>query len=149
MENLSAELARIVDATEPILRQVTDEESSRPALPGGWSRKQVLGHLIDSASNNHQRFVRASLADSLEFPSYDTNGCVRVQAPGSAAWPLLVSLWANYNRYLAHVIGNLPPDKLEVVCRIGHNAPVTLQYLAEDYVGHLLHHLSQITEARA
>jgi hypothetical protein len=147
MENLSVQLARIVDATEPMLRQVTEQESGRPALPGGWSRKQLLGHLIDSASNNHQRFVRASLADSLEFPSYDQNGCVRVQAPANAAWPVLVSLWASYNRYLAHIIGHLPPDKLDVVCRIGSNEPVTLQYLAEDYVRHLLHHLSQIGTA--
>src|SRR5512133_2545004 len=116
MENLSVQLGRIVDATEPLLRQVTEQESGRPALPGGWSRKQLLGHLIDSASNNHQRFVRASLADSLEFPSYDQNGCVRVQAPAGAAWAVLVSLWSSYNRYLAHIIGHLPPDKLGVVC---------------------------------
>lgn len=144
MQTLSAELARIVDATEPLLRQVTEEESSRPALPGGWSRKQLLGHLIDSASNNHQRFVRASLADSLDFPDYDQTGCVQVQAAATAPWPVLVSLWAAYNRYLAHVIAHLPSGKLSVPCRIGSNQPVALQNLAQDYVQHLVHHLNQI-----
>ena len=144
MEHVSAELARVVDAAEIVLRRVSDEESGRPVLAGGWSRKQVLGHLIDSASNNHQRFVGAALADALDFPAYDTPGSVRVQAVESAAWPLLVDLWASYNRYLAHVIRHLPPAKLEVVCRIGSNAPVSLRYLAEDYVRHLVHHLGQI-----
>jgi hypothetical protein len=144
MEHVSAELARVVDAAEIVLRRVSDEESERPVLAGGWSRKQVLGHLIDSASNNHQRFVRAALADALDFPAYDTPGAVRVQAVEIAPWPLLVDLWASYNRYLAHVIRQLPSAKLEVVCRIGSNAPVSLRYLAEDYVRHLVHHLGQI-----
>jgi hypothetical protein len=133
-----------VDAAETVLRRVTDEDSGRPALDGGWSRKQLLGHLIDSASNNHQRFVRAALADALEFPAYDTPGCVRIQAIESTAWPLLVDLWVSYNRYLAHVIRHLPAGKLEVVCRIGSNPPVSLQYLVEDYVRHLVHHLGQV-----
>jgi hypothetical protein len=144
MERISAELARVVDAAEILLRQVSEEESGRPAIPGGWSRKQVLGHLIESASNNHQRFVRAALADALEFPAYDTPGSVRVQAVESAAWPMLVDVWASYNRFLVHVIRHLPAAKLEVVCRIGSNAPVSLRYLAQDYVVHLVHHLDQI-----
>lgn len=144
MEHVSAELARAVETAEILLRQVSEEESGRPVLPGGWSRKQLLGHLIDSASNNHQRFVRAALADALEFPAYDTPGSVRVQAVERAGWTMLVDLWASYNRYLAHVIRHLPAAKLEVVCRIGSNAPVTLRNLAEDYVRHLVHHLDQI-----
>ena len=85
MEHVSAELERVVDAAEIALRQVREPESGRPVLPGGRSRKQVLGHLIESASNNHQRYVRAALADALEFPTYDTPGSVRVQALEDAA----------------------------------------------------------------
>ena len=144
MNKLSRDLTRIVDSAEATLHSVSDEDSSRPILSGGWSSKQVLGHLIDSASNNHQRFVRASLQGSLDFPGYDQDGCVRVQAVQEAAWPVLVALWATYNRYLAHVIAHLPPAKLEVPCRIGSNEAVTLRFLAEDYVQHLVHHLEQI-----
>ncbi len=144
MKELSEKLARAIESAEPKLRKVSESESAAPALKGGWSRKQLIGHLIDSASNNHQRFVRASLQGSLVFPGYDQDGCVRVETPETAPWPLLVTLWANYNLYLAHVIANLPSDKLDAPCLIGENAPVTLKFLAEDYLTHLLYHLSQI-----
>jgi hypothetical protein len=144
MKELSDKLVRVVRSAEAILFQVPEAESNKPVLSGGWSRKQVLGHLIDSASNNQQRFVRAALQTSLDFPGYDQDGCVRVQAVEEADWTLLVSLWAGYNRYLAHVIAHLPDSKLETLCRIGLDEPVTLRFLAEDYLRHLLHHLGQI-----
>ena len=144
MNTLSAELMSFIDSAEPTLRRMSEENSEKPALPGGWSRKQVLGHLLDSASNNHQRFVRAALQDSLEFPGYDQDGWVRVEAVEGVPWLTLIALWSNYNRYLAHVIAHLPAEKLEVACTIGSNKPVTLAFLVEDYVRHLAHHLAQI-----
>jgi DinB superfamily len=147
MKELSEKLARVVQSAEAILRKVPDAESTTPVLKGGWSRKQVIGHLIDSASNNHQRFVRASLQGSLEFPGYEQDGCVRVQDVQDAPWPLLLALWKNYNLYLAHVIAHLPPSQLKAQCRIGDHEPVTLQFIAEDYLRHLLHHLGQIGAA--
>ena len=147
MNKLSEDLLRVVERGEKILLQVSEQESEKPELDGGWSRKQVIGHLIDSASNNHQRFVRAALQDSLELPGYDQDGCVRVAAVQEMPWLLLLSLWATYNRYLAHVIAHLPPEKLDVPCRIGANEPVTLRFLAEDYVVHMVHHLQQIGAA--
>jgi len=147
MKELSEQLLRMVETGEAKLRKINDAEAAKPALPGGWSRKQVLGHLIDSASNNHQRFVRAAPQPSLDFPAYDQNGNVRLQAPQEADWLLLVSLWSAYNRYLAHIIARLPAAKLETVCRIGSGEPVTLAFLAKDYLTHLLHHLEQIGAA--
>ena len=147
MNQLSDELVRVVKSAEAALLQVSDAESDKPVLSGGWSRKQVLGHLIDSASNNHQRFVRAALQSSLEFPHYDQDGFVRVQAVAAANWALLIALWASYNRYLAHVIAHLPASSLDTPCRIGSDKPVTLKFLAEDYLRHLLHHLRQIGAA--
>src|SRR5579863_8811939 len=144
MKELSEKLSRAVEFAEPILQKVTEADSNTPALKGGWSRKQVIGHLIDSASNNHQRFVRASLQGSLEFPGYDQDGCVRIQAVQNAPWLLLVTLWTNYNLYLAHVIANLPASRLNAACRIDEDEPVTLKFLAEDYLAHLSHHLGQI-----
>jgi DinB superfamily len=147
MKELSDQLLSTIDAAEPRLRQIRVAETAKPLLSGGWSRKQVLGHLIDSASNNHQRFVRASLQDSLDFPAYDQEGNVRVQAPQEAEWPLLVSLWATYNCYLAHIIARLPAAKLDTVCRIGSGQPTTLRFIATDYLAHMLHHLRQIGAA--
>jgi len=141
---LGAELARLVHASEASLFKISETDSRTPIRPGGWSRKQVMGHLIDSASNNHQRFVRAALQGSLEFPGYDQEGCVRVQAPQEMPWPGLITLWASYNRYLAHVLAHLPEDTLPAECRIGSGQAVTLQFLAEDYLVHLVHHLQQV-----
>ena len=128
MKELGVKLLCVVAAAEPRLREITEIESSKPILPGGWSRKQVIGHLIDSASNNHQRFVRAALQNSLDFPGYDQDGSVRIQALQEADWPLLVSMWVAYNRYLAHVITHLPASKLETVCRIGSGEPSRLHF---------------------
>jgi hypothetical protein len=149
MKELSEKLISAIDAAEPRLRKVSEAESEKPVLSGGWSRKQVLGHLIDSASNNHQRFVRAALQSSLDFPGYEQDENIRLQAPQQADWLLLISLWAAYNRYLAHIIARLPASKLETPCRIGSGAPVTLKFLATDYLTHLLHHLTQIGSASA
>jgi hypothetical protein len=144
MTSLSAELARVTSSAEKLLEQVNEKDAGKPVLAGGWSRKQVLGHLIDSASNNHQRFVRAALQSWLEFASYDQGSWVRIQDAEEAPWPVLVGLWANYNRYLAHVIAHLPSTNLDAVCRIGSDQPVTLRFLVEDYLRHLVHHLAQI-----
>lgn len=144
MNELSDTLLSVIETAEPKLRAISEPESTKRILPGGWSRKQVIGHLIDSASNNHQRFVRAALQTSLDFPGYDQDGNVRMQAPQQADWALLISLWADYNRYLAHIIARLPAPKLDTLCRIGSDDPVTLSFLTTDYLRHLLHHLRQI-----
>jgi hypothetical protein len=141
---VSEELLRVVDAAETTLQKISELDSRMPVLTGGWSRKQVIGHLVDSAANNHQRFVRAMVQDTLEFPRYDQAANVRVQWVQEADWLLLVSLWASYNRYLAHVIAWIPEAKLQTICRIGENEPVTLGFLVEDYLAHLRHHLTQI-----
>lgn len=147
VKELSEQLRSLVEATEPRLRQISEADSMYSPSPGGWSRKQVLGHLIDSTSNNHQRFVRALLQPSLDFPGYDQAGNVRVQAIHEAEWSVLVSLWAAYNRYLAHLIEHVPTSKLDTPCRIGAGEPVTLAFLASDYLTHLYHHLRQIGAA--
>ena len=144
MRELSQKLLSVIESAEPRLHAISASESTKPLLSGGWSRKQVIAHLIDSASNNHQRFVRAALQTSLDFPGYDQDGNMRVQAPQEADWPLLVSLWAAYNRYLAHVIAHLPAPKLGTPCRIGSGEPVTLDFRSRDYLTRLVHHLGQI-----
>jgi DinB superfamily len=149
MKELSENLLAVVDAAEARLRSISSEQSGRPLRPGGWSAKQVMGHLIDSASNNHQRFVRAALQSSLEFPGYDQDGNVRVEVPDKADWFVLVTLWAAYNRYLAHIIAHLPASKLDTACRISGGDPVTLRFLASDYLRHLRHHLGQIGVAES
>ena len=144
MKDLGDKLARVVSSAEAILSQVPEIETSKPVLAGGWSRKQVLGHLIDSASNNHQRFVRAALQGQLTFPAYAQASMVQIQHYHNLDWKVLVGLWGNYNRFLAHVIRYLPESSFAVICHIGENKPATLGWVCQDYVIHLKHHLKQI-----
>lgn len=144
METVAASLRqRIADAV-PRLRAMSEAEVAHKPAPERWSKKEILGHLIDSASNNHQRFVRAQLEGELTFPKYEQEGWARCQGYATADWSLLVDLWAAYNRHLAEVIARFPPDQLAAVCRIGEYEPATLAWLAEDYVRHMDHHLEHL-----
>ena len=144
MIQLSARLYDLIAKTERDFDGISETEASAAAIPGGWSRKEILGHLIDSASNNHQRFVRAQLQDELRWPGYDQSGCVRVQRYQDARWNDLVSFWAAYNRFIAHVLAAVQQEKLATPCWIGEYPLMTLAELAADYLKHLEHHLDQI-----
>jgi len=145
MREIAVELAGVVERAAPALRRIEDGDAGAAALSGGWSRKQVIGHLIDSASNNHQRFVRAALAGALVWPGYDQDGCVKVQAFQEAPWPMLVDAWEGMNRLLAHVLTHLPAAAASAPCRIGDHAAIPLAELAAQYVTHLRHHLDQLS----
>lgn len=130
--------------------------SWRPSATA-WSIKEIIGHLIDSAAHNHQRFVRAELQADLVFPGYDQDDWVRAQAYHSAPWGPLLTLWQSYNLHLARVMGTMPASIRERR-RETHNfhqigfrsfsadRPVTLDDLMEDYVLHLEHHLAQVRD---
>jgi hypothetical protein len=142
---LGERLHAIVQRAAPALAALPETDAATPRASGKWSKKEILGHLIDSASNNHQRFVRVQIGNDLTMPGYDQADWVRVQAYASTPWADLVALWRGYNTHLARVIGSIPPEALAHRVSIGDNAPpVTLEFVARDYVTHLLHHLSQI-----
>jgi hypothetical protein len=142
--SVAAELRRAIDAALPTLQTLSDADAAKPRAPGKWSPKQVIGHLIDSASNNHQRFVRAQQGSELISPSYAQDLWVECQGYASRPWRDLTTLWHAYNLHLAHVIERIPADKARVRCTVGANQPVTLAFVAEDYVAHMLHHLAQV-----
>ena len=126
------------------LSKITDSDSQKVVSPEKWSKKQVLGHLIDSAANNHQRFIRAQLGQELVFPGYEQEAWVAAQQYQDESWDALVALWQHYNQHLLHVMECVPGDRLSRRCVIGDNDPVTLEFLMKDYVVHLKHHLEQI-----
>jgi hypothetical protein len=141
---IGARLAADVDAATERLQRLGEREASEPRAPGKWSPKEILGHLIDSASNNHQRFIRAQLAQTLRLPGYEQERWVVTQRYREQPWLDLVQLWSWYNRHLAHVIAAIPENCRHTSCEIGSDPPVTLAHVALDYVGHIQHHLRQI-----
>ena len=144
MKDLSHRLEDVIAKSELEFVRISETEAAVPAIVGGWSRKEILGHLIDSASNNHQRFVRAMLQDELRWPGYDQAGNVRIERFQEARWRDLVAFWAAYNRFLSHVLAGIPESKLSTPCWIGEYPVMTLEELAVDYLRHLEHHLDQI-----
>jgi hypothetical protein len=137
-------LARLIATVPPRLVDYSDAEASAAPAPGRWSKKEILGHLIDSAANNHQRFVRTRFVPRLEIDGYEQERWVAAQNYAGEPWPDLVNLWLLFNRHLVHVLRNTPEDVLEHECSIGGKAPMTLAALAEDYVRHMEQHLEQI-----
>ncbi len=134
----------ILDLEVPRLRLMQPRDVSVSPAAGKWSRKEILGHLIDSALNNHQRFVRAQLSDELSFPGYAQTDWVRLQGYADGEWQKLIDLWAALNRHIAQVISRIPSEKMRTPCRIGDGDPVTLEALIADYIRHVAHHLDQM-----
>ena len=154
-DDLLARWRRAVGQGQAELRGLSDIQARRRPAPGKWSIKEITGHLVDSAANNHRRFVEAQLQDTLVFPGYTQDGWVSAQHYQDAAWPGLADLWAGYNVQLIHVVSVIPRASLDQP-RTKHNLdelawrpvartqPATLSYMIEDYVGHMEHHLAQI-----
>ena len=138
----------IEQASGSLIRMKPDEISSKDQ-PDQWSKKEILGHLIDSAANNHQRFVRASCNTAASFPTYDQNDWVRIQQYNKSEWARLVELWCAYNRHLSDVIERIPEDAMSSPCNIGKEEPVTLEFVVKDYLRHLRHHVNQLLEEKA
>lgn len=139
------------------LRDIPEAQSRRKNSADEWSPIEVMGHLIDSAANNHQRFVRAQFTDDLVFPGYEQANWVDSQKYRDESWSEVVQLWSSYNLHLVHVASVIPEDVLTKP-RASHtldqiafnlvekNEPATLEYLIRDYVDHLRHHLDQVLE---
>lgn len=133
-----------LEESRPRLERISEAQASEKPFADKWSIKEILGHLIDSASTNHQRFVRMQESSDSGVIIYEQEHWVRTQRYREEPWMNIVELWYSYNRHLAHVIDHVDPAALDHVCDIGYGEPATLRFVLEDYVRHLRHHLDQI-----
>lgn len=155
MQDFLDDFRQTISTASEQLLQLSAEMCQLPRAAGKWSPKEIIGHLIDSASNNHQRFVRAQFSDDLIFAGYEQEGWVRVQNYQGESWPELIQLWKLYNQHILHVM-SLVPEETRRKLRYKHNLhqiasdtlsesePVTLEWFMRDYVDHMKKHLGQI-----
>ena len=144
MRDAAQNLREAVESARPRLEALSNKVASIKLRPEKWSVKEIIGHLVDSAANNHQRFVRAQMgATDLQPYRYAQDNWVGLQQYQSADWHSLVSLWYYYNLHLAGLIATIQPEFLENELDVW-DEPATLRFVAEDYVRHLNHHLDQI-----
>jgi hypothetical protein len=136
-------LSSVVASALPRLHAISEDAASQKPAPNKWSRKEILGHLVDSAANNHQRFMRLQLQPEISLPGYDQDNWVRLNRYQHSPWSDIVTLWSAYNRHLATVIESLDEGALGHVWH-SPDGDVTLEFIATDYVRHLKHHLTQI-----
>ena len=115
-----------------------------PWRAGGWTRKQIVGHLLDSAANNHQRFVRAAIDGQYAGPKYAQDAWVAAHGYGDESWETLLRWWQAEHEILATVVDRVPEERLEAMCVVGDDAPVTLRFLIEDYLNHQRGHFTQL-----
>lgn len=130
-------------AIPPLLKNITEEDFSFKPLPGKWSKKEILGHLIDSATNNHQRFVRAQFED-IPVIRYDQNKWNEFSYYQYINTGQLIGFWSFYNQQLLELVKLIPPAGLKRKCNTGGADNATIEWLFSDYISHLEHHLKQI-----
>lgn len=123
---------------------LSPELADVPWRPGGWTRKQIVGHLLDSAANNRQRFVRAAIDGRYAGPGYAQDAWVDAHGYGDKPWDALMRWWQAEHEILMAVVDQIPEDRLEAMCVVGDDEPVTLRSLIEDYVSHQKLHFKQL-----
>ena len=155
MQDFLDDFRQTIGTSAERLLEISPADSETPRAAGKWSPKEIIGHLIDSAANNHQRFVRAQFSDDLIFTGYEQEGWVRVQGYQSEPWPELVQLWKLYNQHILHLMSRVPEEtrlklrhkhNLHQIAseNLSENEPVTLDWFMRDYVDHMKKHLGQI-----
>lgn len=137
-------LRQTIEREVVALRELTDEQAEVPRGPGKWSPKEELGHLIDSASNNHLRFVGGAIGSEFRGAGYPQEQWVRLHNYVHLPYARIVNLWFEYNWLLANLIENIPDEKLSTECFLGSDQSVTLGFVIEDYVRHMQHHIDQL-----
>lgn len=155
MKDWLNDFKQTIESAAPRLTAISEDRSAEPKASEKWSARQILGHLIDSAANNHARFVLAQTKDDLVFPGYDQEAWVNINHYQQRSWSELIELWRAYNLQLHHLMTHASSQKMSTPCTlhtlqeiafkvVPQSEPVTLEYLMKDYVDHLKHHLSQI-----
>jgi nitroreductase len=126
------------------LAAISRERAAEKLAPESWSAKQELGHLIDSAANNHQRIVRAQLENNLALRGYDGDRWVELHGYQNRDWLDLIAVWRAGNSQLVAAAETAHAGAWSHTLRVGGSEPMTLGFVLDDYVDHMASHLRHI-----
>lgn len=145
MNDIAREFWSRMETAEQKLSLISEDQARKPYRPGGWLRKELLGHLVDSACVNHVRILLAATTGSYEGPTYDQTACVNLQAYAQAPWAAILDQWRSRNTWIAETVANIPQKSLAALCKVGNDPAMRLDELIRDYLRHIEHHVGQLT----
>ena len=142
MQMLDRFAAVIATGRERLCALPARESEVRPKADA-WSKKEELGHLVDSAINNYARVIRAQHEDNPQLPGYDADLWVERQGYQERDWNALIQLWSSLNAHLLQAARRVPAAAYGRKCKVG-GTEMTLEFVIEDYIDHMVHHLGHI-----
>jgi len=137
-------LRTLINEVPPELSKLPLSQVELKPSPVKWSPKEELGHLLDSAANNHQRIVRTQLEDEPKMPGYDGNAWVELHKYQQRNWQEMIEIWCALNQQLLAAAAAVPDPAWSRTCTIADSQPLTLKFVFEDYIEHMMHHLKHI-----
>lgn len=138
------QLRALINEIPPRLNNFPRPKAELKPSPSQWSPKEELGHLLDSAANNHQRIVRVQLEGKPKMPGYDGDAWVKVHAYQQRNWQEMIELWRALNQQLLAAAEAAPDSAWARTCTIADSQPLTLKFVFEDYLEHMMHHLEHV-----
>ncbi len=136
--------AAVIETGSQRLAAISAADAGRRTTPAAWSKNQELGHLIDSAINNYARVIRVQHEQAPHLPGYAQDTWVERGGYQERDWKELISLWSALNTQMLHAARRVPGVALARECTIGDGPVITLGFVIEDYVDHMVHHLEHI-----
>ncbi len=143
METLDR-FAAVLAAGREHLAALSPGQASSRTKPNAWSKKEELGHLVDSAVNNYARIIRVQREDAPALPGYEQDAWVERQGYDQREWRQVIALWSALNDHMLAAARRIPAPALARACTIAGGTPITLGFVIEDYVDHMVHHLQHI-----
>jgi hypothetical protein len=150
-EPVIREISDLLEQWEPKLGELSNGVITERKNSQNRTIKQILGHLIDSASNKIHRYVHLQYRENpMAFPNYASEGnndrWIAIQDYQSEDWDQMITLWLYSNYHLIHVVRHINPEKLENVWIAAPGRTISLRDMVNDYMRHLKLHLAEISD---
>lgn len=146
MEQVVNELNKIINDFTQKLKQFSEQELVEKPMPHKWSKKEVIGHLIDSGQNNLRRFITGQYETLPPKIVYNQDFWVTANNYQEMNGQDVIHLWQLINKQITNVLSSMQPDQFEKTCNTSKDGTElrSLEWLAQDYVKHMKHHLNQV-----